>query len=116
VAPSTAARLIILGIVFAIVVIIAGLWLLSLAASFVAIWFGCLASSRRFKCALGFSVASLAIALAGLNLFHFSFTKTTNGSTLALDSKWFFLAAIGLALFALVLAFWTRQESPPPTC
>jgi|WetSurMetagenome_2_1015567.scaffolds.fasta_scaffold1459476_1 hypothetical protein len=99
-----------------LVVIIAGLWLLSFTASLFAIWLGCLASSRRFKGALGFSVAGLAIAIAGLNWFHFSFSKTTNDSSFTLDSKWFFLAAIGLALLALALAFLGRRGSPPSAC
>ena len=96
-----------------LVAIVAGLWLLSLAAGLLAVWFGCLASPRRFKGALGCSGAGLAITFAGLNWFHLSFTKTTNDSSLTLDSKWFFLGTLGLALLALALAFWGRRGSSP---
>ena len=97
-----------------LVAIVAGLWLLSLAAGLLAIWLGCQASPRRFKGALGCSLAGLALAFAGLNWFHFSFTKTTNGSSLTLDSKWFFLGTLGLALLGLALALWGGRGSAPP--
>ena len=97
-----------------LVAIVAGLWLLSLAAGLFAVWFGCLASPRRFKRALGLSVGGLAIAFAGLNWFHFSFTKSTNGSSFTMDSKWFFMGTLGLALVALALAFWGHRGNSPP--
>jgi len=97
-----------------LVVIVLGLWFLSLAAGLLAIWLGWLASPRRFKGALGCSVAGLAMAFAGLNWFHFSFTKTTNGSSFALDSKWFFLGTLGLALLALAVTFWGQRGNSPP--
>jgi hypothetical protein len=98
-----------------LIAIVDVLWLLSLAAGLLAIWFGCVASPRRFKGALGSAVAGLVIAFAGLNWFHFSFTKSTNDSSFTLDSKWFFLGTLGLAILGLALAFWQRQGSPPTT-
>jgi hypothetical protein len=94
--------------------IVGAVWLLGLAAGLLGIWFGCVSSRRRFKLGLGFSLGSLAMAFAGLNWIHFSFTRSVNGSSWSLDSRWFYWGSLGLALLALGLTVWKQVSQQPP--
>ena len=93
--------------------IVLGLWLVGLAAGLLGIWFGCVSATRRFNLGFGFSVGSVVVACAGLKWVHFSFTRSVNGSTWSLDSRWFFLASLGLALLALGLTIWGQMRHQP---
>lgn len=87
--------------------ILAAAWLVSVAASILAIWWS--HRSAKFWLALVLSVLALVIAYYGLTHFHFTQTTTTNGQvTWKFDSHWPFIGSVVLGGFALAYTVWRK--------
>jgi hypothetical protein len=87
--------------------ILAGVWLVSLVPSVLAIrWSG------RFLPAVILSLLALAIAGYGMTRFHFDSSKTVNGQVVwRFDSSWLFIASLALGGCALGCAIWKKTKS-----
>jgi hypothetical protein len=86
----------------------ATVWGLSLGASLLAIrlnWRG-----QRIWGPLGWSLAGLILSYVGLTRFRLTYSKTENGHGWSLDSKWFFLVSIIVAMAALAMTLWNLKK------
>jgi hypothetical protein len=87
--------------------IVAGIWLMSVVPSVLAICW-----SRRFRRSVILSLLALAIAWCGMKRFHFDSTTTVNGQVKwRFDSQWLFMASLVLGAFALGCSIWRKMNS-----
>ncbi len=89
------------------------MWLVSCGAAAVALRVCFAQGLFRFQRAFVASIVALAVALYGLLNVHVAASRTVNGQLIwSINSKWFFLAALGLAAFSLGTTFWRRTKTP----
>ena len=92
--------------------VIVAVWLTGIAAALCAFGWGFLAKRRRFWLAVILSVVALVISYLGLTHFSFVYSRTVNGVTSSLNSKWFFIASLLLGALALICAILKKWKSP----
>ncbi len=86
-------------------------WLAGIASSLLAIRFGRGPGPRRFWGAIALSVGALLLGRLGLTRLAVSASKTVNGETVwSFNSRWFYIALIALASFALIRTLWARRS------
>jgi heme/copper-type cytochrome/quinol oxidase subunit 2 len=84
------------------------IWLASLAACAIAIF------AKRLWISAILSLLALAIGYLGLTHFQVNASKTVNGQVQwSFNSRWFFIATVVLAAFALAYAIWKHRRTPP---
>jgi protein-S-isoprenylcysteine O-methyltransferase Ste14 len=97
-------------------------WLISCGASLLALSWNLTADGKRWRGALIASSVALLTSCFGLYGISFKASRTTNGEVVwSFNSKWFFLAALVLAVASLALGLrnWRRARArrslvPPP--
>lgn len=97
--------------IYILIAVAAAIWLLSLAAVSLAIWWSFMRPARRFWAAVALSVFALLIGLWGVTSVHITYTRTVNASRWSIDFKWLFLAPLILGAASLVLALWGRMRA-----
>ncbi len=91
------------------------IWAVSCAAAGVALYGALGKGNFNFKRTFIFAVVALAIAAYGFGHFQLSASETVNGVVRwSINSKWFFLAALGLSGTALAATFWKRAQLEQP--
>jgi hypothetical protein len=86
------------------------LWLASLAACAIAFF------ARRFLTSLILCLTALAFGYLGLTHYQLKASKTVNGQLVwSLNSHWFFVATVILALLALAYTVWRHRKANPET-
>ncbi len=104
------------------IAVASAVWLLSCGASLGALYRNLWLRSSRWPPSLALSWGGLLIGLWGRSFIHLSASKTINGhQEWSLNSEWFFVGAIILAVLALVSTVcipWIRRsrcDCPPLT-
>jgi heme/copper-type cytochrome/quinol oxidase subunit 2 len=82
------------------------IWLASLAACLIAFF------AKRFLTSLILCLSALAIGYLGLTHCQVNASKTVNGQLVwSLNSRWFFVATILLALLTLAYTIWKHRRA-----
>lgn len=81
-------------------------WIASLVAGGLALRWALVAFERRFRAVLALGVLTLGLGYFGMNNLHLNYSRSVNGRGWSIDSKWFFLATLVLAVAALGVALW----------
>jgi hypothetical protein len=98
--------------VYSLFAVPAVLALVSIAAAAFALHLDFASGAFRFQRAFVASIVSLALALFGYVTIHISASETVNGVVRwSLNSKWFFLPALALGVFALGATLWKRSKT-----
>src|SRR5262245_44860843 len=95
-----------------VIVVVAMLWLSLITACLFVFRWSCASISRHFWRAAIVSVLAIAISYWGLIHVSVTWSETLNGQTRwRIDSRWFFMASLGLAISALVFTLIKRWSS-----
>lgn len=82
------------------------IWLASLAVSAIALF------AKRFLTSLILCLVALAMGYLGLTHFQINASQTVNGQLRwSLDSHWFFVTTLVLALLALTYTIWKHRRA-----
>ena len=88
---------------FAVFLFIAGaFWLICLAAIGASFVLGSKPTQSRFTAALVCAALAMAVSFLALNRLQITYTRTVNGSSWTLNSRYFFLIPIVLGSVALL--------------
>jgi hypothetical protein len=89
------------------------LWLVSLAACIVAFRWSRFSLRLHFIVPMALSFLALGCSYLGLRFLAFSASKSVNGQVQwSLNSKYFFLATLGLGALALLRTVWKNWRPP----
>ncbi len=91
------------------------IWLAGMAASLYAIRLGRGRSPRRFGTAIALSLGAVLLGYLGLTRLSISASKTVNDETVwSFNSRWFHIALIAFAAFALIHTLWVCRTRAQP--
>lgn len=94
-----------------LVALASGVWLLSCAASLLALYWNLMAGSQRLRPAFISSCAALLIGYWGVSRIQLNASKTVNGHLeWSINSHWCFLGALVLASASLTLTLWNWRK------
>jgi cbb3-type cytochrome oxidase subunit 3 len=97
--------------IYIFIAVAAAIWLLSLAACSLAIWWSFVRPARRFWAAVALSAFALVVGFWGVTNVHITYTRTVNASRWSIDFKWLFLVPLLLGAGSLALALWGRVRA-----
>jgi hypothetical protein len=95
-----------------LIALAAAVWFLSCGASLLALYWNIMAGSQRWRAALISSCVALVIGYLGWSRIQLNASETVNGHLVwSINSKWFFLGAMVLAILSLALAAWNWRKA-----
>jgi hypothetical protein len=95
-----------------LIVFASAVLLLSCGASLLALYWNVKSGPQRGRAAFILSCVGLLFGYLGLSYIRLSASKTINGHLeWSVNSRWFFLAALFLAVASLVLSAWNWRKA-----
>jgi hypothetical protein len=96
----------------ALIALASAIWLLSCAASVLAVYWNIVAPARRLLAAFISSCLAILIGYWGLRWIQFNASRTVNGHVeWSINSRWFFIGALVLGGASLALTFWNWRKA-----
>ena len=96
----------------ALIALASAIWLLSCAASVLAVYWNIVAPARRLLAAFISSCLAILIGYWGLRWIQFNASRTVNGHVeWSINSRWFFIGALVLGGASLALTLWNWRKA-----
>ena len=96
----------------ALIALASAVWLLSCAASVLAMYWNIVAPAQRLLAAFISSCLAILIGYGGLAWIRLNASKTVNGHVeWSINSRWFFIGALGLGGASVALTLWNWRKA-----